>query len=74
MRRDVCACLFLACPDDSAEMQRAKLERSGFPDVVHLQQVEAVAGSDAAATHPPASGDGRIHCRRMWAWTAGYGR
>ena len=24
------------------EMQRAKLERSGFPDVVHLRQVEAV--------------------------------
>ncbi len=48
-----------ASPDDSVEMQRAKLDRSGFPDVVHLRQVEADQGSDAAATHPPASGDGQ---------------
>ncbi len=56
-----CLCLSISClsPDDSAEMQRAKLERSGFPDVVHLLQVEADEGSDAAATHPPASGDGQ---------------
>ena len=48
-----------ASPDDSAEMQQVKLEKSGFPDVVHLQQVEADEGSAAAATHPPASGDGQ---------------
>jgi hypothetical protein len=48
-----------ASPDDSAEMQRANLELSWFPDVVHLRQVEADQGSDAAATHPPASNDGQ---------------